>query len=134
MTGDSSTQGASSRRQHDQQQYQHHLQPETTPKSQSAALRGATLAFGKPPTLKPKPILSSYGGKDGAMAAATKAGRGITTPVRTSPVHLRPSSITPDHSGPRETNTPLFTAQQSMERDNLRVLASNSSLGLSQEP
>jgi hypothetical protein len=41
--------------------------------TQNAALRGASLAFGKPP-VKPKPQINNYAGKDGALAAATKAG------------------------------------------------------------
>jgi hypothetical protein len=40
----------------------------------NAALRGASLAFGKPP-VKPKPkIDNTYSGNNGALAAATKAG------------------------------------------------------------
>lgn len=41
----------------------------------SAALRGAALAFGKPP-VKPKPKSNTYSGSNGALAAATKAGGG----------------------------------------------------------
>lgn len=40
---------------------------------QSAALRGASLAFGKPP-VKPKPQVNTYSGSNGALAAATKVG------------------------------------------------------------
>jgi hypothetical protein len=41
--------------------------------TQSAALRGAALAFGKPP-VKPKPQTNTYSGNNGALAAATKVG------------------------------------------------------------
>ncbi|EPE29566.1 EF-hand [Glarea lozoyensis ATCC 20868] len=42
--------------------------------TQSAtALRGAALAFGKPP-VKPKPQVNTYSGNNGALAAATKVG------------------------------------------------------------
>ncbi|KAJ5042938.1 uncharacterized protein L3040_004328 [Drepanopeziza brunnea f. sp. 'multigermtubi'] len=37
--------------------------------AQDAALRGASLAFGKPP-VKPKPKINTYSGKNGALAAA----------------------------------------------------------------
>ncbi|KAG4431795.1 hypothetical protein IFR05_012716 [Cadophora sp. M221] len=40
-----------------------------TAQNQSAALRGASLAFGKPP-LKPKPQIHNYSGNNGALAAA----------------------------------------------------------------
>jgi len=42
--------------------------------SQTAALRGAALAFGKPP-VKPKPNLNTSASLNGALAAASKAGR-----------------------------------------------------------
>ena len=45
----------------------------TTTQNQSAALRGASLAFGKPP-VKPKPQIQNYSGRNGALAAATSAG------------------------------------------------------------
>jgi hypothetical protein len=41
--------------------------------AQNAALRGAALAFGKPP-IKPKPKTNTYSGNNGALAAATKVG------------------------------------------------------------
>jgi hypothetical protein len=41
--------------------------------TQSAALKGAALAFGKPP-VKPKPQANTYSGNNGALAAATKVG------------------------------------------------------------
>ncbi|KAH8790178.1 hypothetical protein BGZ57DRAFT_877002 [Hyaloscypha finlandica] len=41
--------------------------------TQNAALRGASLAFGKPP-VKPKPQINNYSGDDWALAAATKVG------------------------------------------------------------
>ncbi|KAH6723914.1 hypothetical protein BKA61DRAFT_17934 [Leptodontidium sp. MPI-SDFR-AT-0119] len=41
----------------------------TTAQNQNAALRGASLAFGKPP-LKPKPQIHNYSGNNGALAAA----------------------------------------------------------------
>ncbi|CAG8973442.1 hypothetical protein HYALB_00006468 [Hymenoscyphus albidus] len=41
----------------------------------ATALRGAALAFGKPP-VKPKPKTNTYSGNNGALAAATKAGAG----------------------------------------------------------
>ncbi|TVY81296.1 Increased rDNA silencing protein, partial [Lachnellula suecica] len=41
--------------------------------AQDAALRGAALAFGKPP-VKPKPMINTYSGNNGALAAATKVG------------------------------------------------------------
>ncbi|KAH7342998.1 hypothetical protein BKA65DRAFT_505341 [Rhexocercosporidium sp. MPI-PUGE-AT-0058] len=47
----------------------------STAQNQSAALRGASLAFGKPP-LKPKPQIHNYSGRNGALAAATSAGGG----------------------------------------------------------
>ena len=53
----------------------------TSTQNNSAALRGASLAFGKPP-VKPKPnIDNSYSGNNGALAAATRAGSGISTPA-----------------------------------------------------
>jgi hypothetical protein len=42
--------------------------------TQNAALRGASLAFGKPP-VKPKPKTNDYSGTNGALAAAKGAGR-----------------------------------------------------------
>ncbi|KAN0110472.1 hypothetical protein V8E51_006859 [Hyaloscypha variabilis] len=45
------------------------------PTSQNAALRGASLAFGKPP-VKPKPQINNYSGDGWALAAATKVGGG----------------------------------------------------------
>ncbi|TVY25974.1 Increased rDNA silencing protein [Lachnellula hyalina] len=45
---------------------------------QSAALRGASLAFGKPP-VKPKPQINTYSGNNGALAAATKVGARTNT-------------------------------------------------------
>ncbi|PVH89951.1 hypothetical protein DL98DRAFT_508179 [Cadophora sp. DSE1049] len=44
-----------------------------TTQNQSAALRGASLAFGKPP-IKPKPQIHNYSGNNGALAAATSVG------------------------------------------------------------
>jgi hypothetical protein len=41
--------------------------------TQNAALRGASLAFGKPP-VKPKPQINNYSGDGWALAAATKVG------------------------------------------------------------
>jgi hypothetical protein len=41
--------------------------------TQSAALRGAALAFGKPP-VKAKPLVNTYSGNNGALVAATKVG------------------------------------------------------------
>lgn len=41
--------------------------------TRDAALRGASLAFGKPP-VKPKPEVNTYSGNNGALAAATKVG------------------------------------------------------------
>ncbi|KUJ22163.1 uncharacterized protein LY89DRAFT_681470 [Mollisia scopiformis] len=48
--------------------------PSNVNDTQNAALRGASLAFGKPP-VKPTPKLNDYAGTNGAMAAA-KAGAG----------------------------------------------------------
>lgn len=48
--------------------------PSNNNDSQNAALRGASLAFGKPP-VKPKPKINDYAGTNGALAAA-KAGAG----------------------------------------------------------
>ncbi|KAI9734479.1 MAG: Increased rDNA silencing protein [Claussenomyces sp. TS43310] len=44
------------------------------PSTQGAALRGAAMAFGKP-TIAPKPLPDTYTGRNGALAAATRAGR-----------------------------------------------------------
>ncbi|KAF8849887.1 hypothetical protein BDZ45DRAFT_680205 [Acephala macrosclerotiorum] len=48
--------------------------PSNINNTQNAALRGASLAFGKPPA-KPKPKINDYAGSNGALAAA-KAGAG----------------------------------------------------------
>ncbi|KAG9238011.1 hypothetical protein BJ875DRAFT_102413 [Amylocarpus encephaloides] len=48
-----------------------------TESSHSAALRGAALAFGKPP-VKPKSKMDAYSGSNGALAAAAKVGGGRT--------------------------------------------------------
>ncbi|KAE8450998.1 hypothetical protein EG329_005438 [Mollisiaceae sp. DMI_Dod_QoI] len=50
--------------------------------NRDAALRGASLAFGKPP-VKPKPKINDYAGTNGALAAATKVG-GARTASRNS--------------------------------------------------
>ncbi|CZT52008.1 uncharacterized protein RSE6_13241 [Rhynchosporium secalis] len=44
-----------------------------TTQNQNAALRGASLAFGRPP-VKPKPQIHNYSGKNGALAAAKSVG------------------------------------------------------------
>ncbi|KAI9816808.1 MAG: Increased rDNA silencing protein [Pycnora praestabilis] len=46
--------------------------------NQSAALRGASAAFVKPPS-KTKPLVNSYSGNSGALAAAKRAGNGEST-------------------------------------------------------
>ena len=48
---------------------------EDEPTKQNAALRGASLAFGKPP-VKPKPQINNYSGDGWALSAAAKAGGG----------------------------------------------------------
>lgn len=55
--------------------------------NQAAALRGASLAFGKPP-IKPKPNTSAYKGNNGALTAATIANN--STGTRAEDERLRP--------------------------------------------
>lgn len=66
---------------------QDHLGKDATASTvQNAALRGASLAFGKPP-IKPKPKINTYSGNNGALAAATKVGghpRTVSNSISTS--------------------------------------------------
>ncbi|KAH6680431.1 hypothetical protein B0J14DRAFT_578625 [Halenospora varia] len=59
-----------------------------TTTAQNAALRGATMAFGKPP-VKPKPQINTYSGTNGALAAATKAGASRTVSNKASLSSIR---------------------------------------------
>ncbi|KAK0124246.1 Increased rDNA silencing protein [Cadophora gregata] len=59
-------------------------------RNRNAALRGATLAFGKPP-VKPKPQIHNYSGNNGALAAATSVGGTITGGSRQSTRNINAS-------------------------------------------
>ncbi|KAF4637956.1 hypothetical protein G7Y89_g105 [Cudoniella acicularis] len=65
-----------------------HKDAATSTTTQSAALKGALLAYGAPP-LKPKPQANTYSGNNGALAAATKAGGPRTIPNKASNSSIR---------------------------------------------
>ncbi|TVY21807.1 Increased rDNA silencing protein 4 [Lachnellula arida] len=63
---------------------------------QSEALRGASLAFGKPP-VKPKPQINTYSGNNGALAAATKVGARTKTTSTNNASIARLEASADDH-------------------------------------
>ncbi|KAI9774768.1 MAG: Increased rDNA silencing protein [Geoglossum umbratile] len=78
---------------------------------QSAALRGASLAFVQAP-VKPKTIANTYSGTNGAMAAATLAGTRSNSPAKNKP----PPQPAENRGGAGPGDAPLSAAQQSFVR------------------
>ncbi|TVY43246.1 Increased rDNA silencing protein [Lachnellula occidentalis] len=101
---------------------------------QSAALRGASVAFGKPP-VKPKPQINTYSGNNGALAAATKAGARTKTTSTNNASTSRLEVSADDHrlgyqstGGSTATSrspsvSPNPTGQQQAQPPNLAKLA-----------
>ncbi|PQE33591.1 hypothetical protein CJF32_00003489 [Rutstroemia sp. NJR-2017a WRK4] len=60
-------------------------------RTQNAALTGASLAFSNKPPVKPKPIVNTHSGSNGALAAATKVGGKSLSPANGSTLeqHMR---------------------------------------------
>ncbi|KAM3083814.1 Increased rDNA silencing protein [Clarireedia jacksonii] len=60
-------------------------------RAQNAALTGASFAFSNKPPVKPKPIVNTYSGSNGALAAATKVGGRSLSPAKSSTLeqHMR---------------------------------------------
>ncbi|KAF2123045.1 hypothetical protein BDV96DRAFT_626815 [Lophiotrema nucula] len=87
--------------------------PQTTGDTQhnvpNAALRGASLAFSKPP-VKPKPLVNTYTGSgNGALLAATKVGTG--TPRASTPQGT-PSPLRRDWTGGSHAGRPNVSPMQ----------------------
>lgn len=97
---------------------------ESKPADDNAALRGATLAFGAKPDVKPKPVLQNYRGTNGALAAALRVGKHLEPPqserrvadsyIAATLAASRSSSLSPMHTGQRPllspaTNSPLHS-------------------------
>jgi hypothetical protein len=93
----------------------HSLVPQSTGDTQynvrDAALRGASLAFSKPP-VKPKPLANTYtGGENAALLAATKVG----TPVKKDWTGSSSRSVS------RPSYSPRHSASKSNSSNSLRV-------------
>ncbi|KAI9683149.1 MAG: Increased rDNA silencing protein [Trizodia sp. TS-e1964] len=102
--------------------------------STSAALRGATLAFGRPSVIS-KQQANTYSGKNGALAAASKAGSAADSGRQTRSMEQQARNTYIEYNGTSHlTNTPLFAAQQSVFREKIRDLSSKPSSASLQLP